>query len=334
MNAPSKSGFAGLLRFALIEVLVVLIGMVFVRREVYMGGHFGEMVLHWQEYALLGLSFIDGLVRGQTRALYSSPFRKRILRYFLPFALFLYVACSSLCDKLNVGCIREEWFRDLGLCIMGGGVTLLIMTQRTRPNALLTAKFVEEPRCTDSAIDSASEDEAGSNVQIQLTCPQSLDTDDKDEPATKAHDDVVEGNSVVEKDPGPETDEERHPSLSGLERQAQAGPGDELAPAKSSDQEADELEPKEVAAKEEIFVSDDVQGPWRHLRYPTRSAILLELIGLSMALAAWMPIFTLPGLIILFKWELADLEAFRISQFGDEYVKYKNKTWFLVPYLY
>ncbi|MBX9570395.1 MAG: hypothetical protein K2X77_15970, partial [Candidatus Obscuribacterales bacterium] len=141
MNAPSKSGFAGLLRFALIEVLVVLIGIVFVRREVYLGGHFGEMVLHWQEYAILGLSFIDGMVRGQTRALYSSPFRKKVLRYFLPFALFLYVACASLCDKLNVGCLREEWFRDLGLFIMGGGVILLIVAQRSRPRALLTSQF-------------------------------------------------------------------------------------------------------------------------------------------------------------------------------------------------
>jgi len=336
MNAPSKSGIAGLFRFALIEVLVVLIGMVFVRREVYMGGHFGEMVLHWQEYALLGLSFIDGLVRGQTRALYSSPFRKKVLRYFLPFALFLYVACSSLCDKLNVGCIREEWFRDLGLFIMGGGVILLIVTQRTRPTALLTAKFVEVPPGIQSAVDFSSEGETSG--EAELNDSQTPEKDDQGERIVDVEEDVASTNPIVEVDPLAEAKDE-DPLKAGDEQasaaQADLGSGDEVTPEAGSDPTVlNDLEAVESTPEGHTFKSNHVQGPWRYLRYPTRTAILLELIGLSMALAAWMPIFTLPGLIVLFKWELADLEAFRISQFGDEYVKYKNKTWFLVPYLY
>lgn len=334
MNAPSKFGIAGLFRFAIIEVLVVLIGMVFVRREVYMGGHFGEMVLHWQEYALLALSFIDGLVRGQTRALYSSPFRKKVLRYFLPFALFLYVACSSLCDKLNVGCIREEWFRDLGLGIMGGGLILLIIAQRTRPNALLTARFVQDQTSINPPGDGAI---TTGPVTRNLNASQlSEEGAAEGKAVTAAENKVEDADPVVEKDSDPKTEAESELKPGEPESSPKTGPtaNQDAKPSSSDPSGQTDLRLEAQVPPEHAFLSDHVRGPWRYLRYPTRTAILLELIGISMSLAAWMPIFTLPGLIILFKWELADLEAFRISQFGDEYVKYKNRTWYLVPYVY
>lgn len=291
MSVPSTSGIALLLRFALIEVVVVLLGIVFVRREVYLGGHFGEMVLHWQEYAVLALSFVDGLVRGQARALSTSPFRKRSLQFFLPFSLFLFVSCASLCDKLKVGCIREEWFRDIGLFIMGGGIILLILTQRTSPQALLKAASTQE-----SAAITASE----STVSA---LPES-------KPGT-----VSEAVSTAT--------EEETPAL-GLDKSLETEPSS--VPPTPTVVSSDEAK--------QTFCSADLKGPWRYLRYPSRTAILLELIGLSMALAAWMPIFTLPGLIILFKWEIADLESFRIHEFGDDYLKYKESSWYLVPYVY
>lgn len=350
MNAPSKTGIAGLIRFALIEVLVVLIGMVFVRREVYMGGHFGEMVLHWQEYALLGLSFIDGLVRGQTRALYSSPFRKKVLRYFLPFALFLFVACSSLCDKLNVGCVREEWFRDLGLCIMGGGVILLIITQRTRPAALLTANFVQKLPGTNSweecKLAEAAQAEAHLDQSTQTTESGSIESDlfasldpigkidpevhDPEVQAQQVYDECGQAfskeESVLSNEKNTELDRPEAQRKQSIRKNVPDSTDDDLP--KRNSHAGDEGD------NGQVFDSDAIQGPWRYLRYPSRTAIFLELVGISMALSAWMPIFTLPGLIILFKWELADLEAFRISQFGAEYVRYKERTWLLVPFLY
>ena len=311
MNAP-KSGIAEILRFALIEVVVVLIGIEFVRREVYLGGHFGEMVLHWQEYAVLALAFVDGLVRGQTRALYSSPFRKRILRYFLPFALFLYVACSSLCDKLNVACIRAEWFRDIGLCIMGGGIVFLIIAQRTRPKAFQLSgvarskpENLAEPESSNASLEQENDP---TKLESEAAKPE-LEAEKSEREAGKPASEAPKSESETAK-PGmalPDNSEEP------------ARPADLLNPA--------EPDPEPLNASE-------IRGPWRYLRYPTRTAILLELVGLSMALAAWMPVFTLPGLIILFKWELSDLEAFRISQLGDEYVKYKNSSWYLVPFVY
>jgi protein-S-isoprenylcysteine O-methyltransferase Ste14 len=53
-----------------------------------------------------------------------------------------------------------------------------------------------------------------------------------------------------------------------------------------------------------------------------------------MTLSAWLPLLTLPGLVVMFKWELSDVEEFRISQFGQKYLRYKEKSWLLIPYLY
>lgn len=75
-------------------------------------------------------------------------------------------------------------------------------------------------------------------------------------------------------------------------------------------------------------------GPWRWLRFPGYFASLLMLAGLSLALGSWLPLLSLPGFFVAFKWEAADLEAFRISQIGDSYLEYRKRTWCLFPFIY
>ncbi|MBX9688293.1 MAG: hypothetical protein K2X27_16410 [Candidatus Obscuribacterales bacterium] len=263
----TKAANAGLLilRFGLIELLIVLSGLVFVRKEIYLSLKFGGMILHWQEYALLFLVFLDGLLRGkeelQNQGQYLSPFRRKYLRYLLPFTLFLYVSCSSLCDKLNAACIQEEYWRNLGLLILLFGLFLHAYSQKTRPKELFSEM---------SSAEELAEQNSGAK-------------------ACATADSIIAEKSISEKD----------------------------------------TKTKSIA-EAELKVS----GPWKILRYPAKTAMLIELMGISMSLSAWMPLLTLPGLCVMLKWELADLEAFRISQLGKSYLNYREKTWTMIPYLY
>lgn len=270
MESGKRGSFVKALRSGFLELLVVLVGLVFVRKEVYLAGKFQGMILHWQEYVFLVLMFFDGVLRGfgemQGQALYLSPMHKRILRFLFPVTLFLYVSCASLCDKLNAACIRAEWWRDLGLLLLLSGLMLAAWARLTIPAELC--------------------------AEIRLEAPEPAETESSPESAS---------------------------SLT---------PESEATGAK--DQEEDLINSRSRSDTTEIVC----RGPWRLLRYPARSALLLELLGVSMSLSAWLPLITLPGLFVLFKWELADQEAFRISQFGQKYLDYKKRSWHLIPYLY
>jgi protein-S-isoprenylcysteine O-methyltransferase Ste14 len=245
MDHPRSRIRANALRFGLLELLIVLVGILYVRKELYMSHQFKFMLLSWQQYVLLLLMFADGVLRAEPetadKANCASPFRTRFLAYFWPVTVFLFVACASLCDRINVACIRDEWWRDSGLALVGAAVLLLGWQQRTCP-----AEFRSGPAAAPP--------------------PESAAV------------------------PPPES--------------AAAPPG------------------------------LNVEGPWKWLRYPDRSSILLELAGITMVLCSWLPLWTLPGLAIVFKWELEDLERLRISQFGEKYMTYKKKTWFLIPFIW
>jgi protein-S-isoprenylcysteine O-methyltransferase Ste14 len=75
-------------------------------------------------------------------------------------------------------------------------------------------------------------------------------------------------------------------------------------------------------------------GPYQKLRHPDAAGKLLSLFGLPFVFNAWLPLLALPGVLVLLKWHIADLEAFRISQLGEPYLEYRKKTWNLIPYLY
>lgn len=168
---PGKSNLAGCLRFALIEVLVVLIGLVFVKKEVYLAGKIGSMILSWQEYALLILVFADGILRasgGASDIFCDAEFqlskRKKCIRIFsLAFILFLFVSCASLCEKLNFFCVRAEWFRVLGVLCFAGGLWLLFWSKRSLPDENAEDRAVLADSSENAAVCNVSAPESPEN---------------------------------------------------------------------------------------------------------------------------------------------------------------------------
>src|SRR5204862_242984 len=152
--------------------------------------------------------------------------RKRFLRYLLPVTLFLFVACGSLCARINVACIRQEWWRDAGLVLLTGGVCLLSWQQHTCPQELdkemLPAVAAVEAEPAENAGCPAGQDHSGSGSDAGTALPR---------------------------------------ESGGNEAKAEGSPEAEI----------------------------QARGPWKLIRYPDRSSTLVELVGLSMALSAWMP---------------------------------------------
>lgn len=76
---------------------------------------------------------------------------------------------------------------------------------------------------------------------------------------------------------------------------------------------------------------DRVGGPFKWIRHPDRAGRILFLIGTPLCFTAWMPLFALPGALVLLNWHLNDLEAFCVSQLGEPYLFYKQRTKRLIP---
>ena len=312
MKTLRKPGLPEAIRFGLLELLVVLVGLIFVRKEVYLHAKFSSMVMHWQEYALLVLMLADGVFRGfgelQGQASYASPFRKKYLRLLLPATLFLFVSCSSLCDKLNVMCIRDEWWRDTGLAFLAAGVFLSAWSQLNRPKGLEAAVPLPKKEVEAVAEDEKKMEDAATSKSVDTAALKKTEGESADLDATTS-DSSTSQSSVSD-----------HEEVS-TEKQTS-----EFDQTPESEQEAEDI----FADKEDIKTT----GPWSLLRYPERTGLFLELVGISMTLSAWLPLLTLPGLVVIVKWELSEEEEFRISQFGQKYLRYKEKSWLLIPYLY
>ncbi len=75
-------------------------------------------------------------------------------------------------------------------------------------------------------------------------------------------------------------------------------------------------------------------GPYRHIRHPIYSGTLLAVLSI--------PIFTssLPGFLLallgvpLFIHRIENEEEMLIDEFGDDYRRYRESTWRLLPYVY
>ena len=85
-----------------------------------------------------------------------------------------------------------------------------------------------------------------------------------------------------------------------------------------------------------IFIQEGhrliIKGPYKYVRHPSYSGLLMELLGASLALFNWISFilifcFMLPPLIYRIKTEEKEL----IKQFGQDYIDYKKKTKMLVP---
>lgn len=121
-------------RVGTLQAILVIGGMIFIRRDVYMQGNVASVFQHWQEAWVVGAMFVDGVMRGAYGlGPYVSPFRKRVLRLGLPIALFFYAASATLCTKLNVGALDYEWARNIGVGILGISLVLSLFSSLSLP---------------------------------------------------------------------------------------------------------------------------------------------------------------------------------------------------------
>lgn len=97
----------------------------------------------------------------------------------------------------------------------------------------------------------------------------------------------------------------------------------------------DEL-PEQTADASIVPTADEIKptGPYKWVRHPDRAGRILFLIGVPLCFGAWMPLFALPGALVLLNWHLGDLEAYCVSQLGDSYLRYKEHTKRLLPRLF
>ena len=73
------------------------------------------------------------------------------------------------------------------------------------------------------------------------------------------------------------------------------------------------------------------QGPYRYVRHPIYTGLLLALFGTALETGAWRGVvgFALVTLGVLYKYRIE--EQFLVRKFGDEYRRYQAEVPALVP---
>lgn len=143
---PGKPGLPQsflVVRSGFMEAVWVLLGMLFVRREIFRGHAESFHFLTVQEPILLALALVDGMVGQVLDRLEPAPERsvKERNRITLSVAgtVILYVACAALAQKLSVGTFGnlDELARWLGILLVAAGVLLRFWACLSLPRLLL-----------------------------------------------------------------------------------------------------------------------------------------------------------------------------------------------------
>src|SRR5262249_36520771 len=129
---PRKAKTGRAVRLGILELVLLLLGILFVRREIW-EFHAATLHLeHWQVAVLIPMAAADGAVTGafssRTRNVEHQPAYRRTMFWGVPSFFFLYVACAALCERLSVGVftIVPEVVRCLGLLIVAAGTVFRI----------------------------------------------------------------------------------------------------------------------------------------------------------------------------------------------------------------
>ena len=75
-------------------------------------------------------------------------------------------------------------------------------------------------------------------------------------------------------------------------------------------------------------------GPYRFLRHPRYSGIMLFATGVSLTFRSWLGLLLAAALIAVLLWRIHDEEALLHETFGEEWRKYKRRTRRLIPFVY
>jgi protein-S-isoprenylcysteine O-methyltransferase Ste14 len=77
-------------------------------------------------------------------------------------------------------------------------------------------------------------------------------------------------------------------------------------------------------------------GPYKYLRNPSYTAILILLIGFGLGIGNWLSVlvFFAAGVIVYASRIALVEERALAAQFGQEFQDYKKKTWALIPFIW
>jgi protein-S-isoprenylcysteine O-methyltransferase Ste14 len=299
------------------QLVLVAVGLLLVRREIWQAHILDVSFAHWPEGLLLPLAAIDGGITGtyanRLRNVEHLPAYRALLRWAIPLFLILYVACAALCARLMFGVfpVLGEFWRTLGFVLVVAGIAFRLWSQMVSPSALVR----------DAKIQPALESKAGGTAETTPTEPAITEEPKKE--------------SAPETSPGGEQPSSgNEPEKAGDESastptQEVAAFVDKIAEATSGQQAAANAI-VDASGEQPLFPS----GPYKWLRYPDATGRLIAFLGLPLCFNAWLPLLALPGVAVLIKWHISDQEAFRISQLGEKYLAYRQKTWNIVPYIY
>ena len=73
-------------------------------------------------------------------------------------------------------------------------------------------------------------------------------------------------------------------------------------------------------------------GPYRLIRHPIYTGIILAMLGSALASPAWLVVLVI--FTVMFVWRVHVEEKLMMQQFPDTYPQYKKRTWALVPYVW
>lgn len=129
----------GAARQAVVTPALLLLGIIFVHREIWQLRAATFHLDQLQEILLLPLAVIDGAIAGAFSSSSFSdmePSYKKHLRWASPAFFVLYVACAALCERLSVLPIRADFVRWCGLVLVVAGVAVRAWSRLMIPSLL------------------------------------------------------------------------------------------------------------------------------------------------------------------------------------------------------
>ncbi len=78
----------------------------------------------------------------------------------------------------------------------------------------------------------------------------------------------------------------------------------------------------------------ETQGLYRFLRHPAYTGAMLTLVGWSLTFRSVIGILLAAAMVLPLMARMEAEETLLISEFGDEYVAYRDRTWRLIPLIY
>ncbi|PIN91450.1 hypothetical protein COU57_00385 [Candidatus Pacearchaeota archaeon CG10_big_fil_rev_8_21_14_0_10_32_14] len=78
-----------------------------------------------------------------------------------------------------------------------------------------------------------------------------------------------------------------------------------------------------------------MKGPYKYIRHPSYTGLLLEVCGVSLCLSNWISFtFSFVFLFSALVYRINIEEKLLSKEFGEEYKNYTTKTKKLIPYIY